>query len=70
MLKEAACIAGAAFMFSPIGMPFTAHGIAGLIVGTAGLHLANTIVEDIKDAMENSKNENRQDGKKAEEQTD
>lgn len=50
MLKETANAVGAAFMFSPLGMPVLVHGFAGLIVGTAGLHLVNGVINDIKGA--------------------
>jgi hypothetical protein len=55
MLKEAASVAGAALLFSPLGMPFAAHGLAGLLVGTAGLYVADTLLKDIKGAMDGSK---------------
>jgi|GEM_PF-1928204 len=50
MLKETVSAVGAAFVFSPFGMPVIAHGVAGLIIGTAGLHLVNGVINDIKGA--------------------
>jgi hypothetical protein len=50
MLKETVSAVGAAFVFSPFGMPIVAHGVAGLIIGTAGLHLVNGVINDIKGA--------------------
>jgi len=50
MLKETVSAVGTAFLFSPFGMPIVAHGVAGLIIGTAGLHLVNGVINDIKGA--------------------
>ncbi|ACF11686.1 conserved hypothetical protein [Chlorobaculum parvum NCIB 8327] len=50
MLKETASAVGAAFVFSPIGMPIVAHGLAGLLVGTATLHVVNGVINDVKGA--------------------
>jgi hypothetical protein len=52
MLKETVSTLGAAFAFSPFGMPIVVHGVAGLIIGTAGLHLVNGVINDIKSAGE------------------
>jgi hypothetical protein len=48
MLKETVGAVGAAFVFSPFGMPILVHGVAGLIIGTVGLHLVNGVINDIK----------------------
>ncbi|NTV01337.1 MAG: hypothetical protein HGB04_00940 [Chlorobiaceae bacterium] len=52
MFKEAAGAAGAAIMFSPFCFPFVAHGIAGLIVGNAGLFVASSLIREIGSAVE------------------
>jgi hypothetical protein len=52
MLKEAAGAAGAAIIFSPFCFPFVAHGIAGLVVGNAGLFVAGSLIREIGTAME------------------
>lgn len=50
MLKETAGAVGTAFVFSPFGMPIVAHGLAGLLVGTATLHVVNGVINDVKGA--------------------
>ncbi|MBN1928789.1 MAG: hypothetical protein JW764_04550 [Chlorobiaceae bacterium] len=50
MLKETASAVGTAFVFSPFGMPIVAHGLAGLLVGTATLHVVNGVINDVKGA--------------------
>ncbi|NTW53065.1 MAG: hypothetical protein HGB22_10840 [Chlorobiaceae bacterium] len=59
MLKEAAGAVGTAFIFSPIGLPIVAHGLAGLLVGAAGLHVVNLFLNDIKGAVEGQKQDGR-----------
>jgi hypothetical protein len=54
MLKEAAGVAGAALVFSPIGMPIVAHGLAGLLVGNLGLYVVDVFLKDIRGAIENA----------------
>lgn len=58
MLKEAAGVAGAALIFSPIGMPIVAHGLAGLLVGNIGLFVVDVFLKDIGSALENAAAEN------------
>lgn len=57
MLKETVNTIGAAFALSPLGLPIVAHGVAGLIIGTAGLHLVNGVINDIKSAGDTIKRE-------------
>ena len=54
MLKEAAGVAGAALVFSPIGMPIVAHGLAGLLVGNIGLYVVDVFLKDIRGALESA----------------
>jgi hypothetical protein len=58
MLKETVNTVGAAFALSPLGLPIVAHGVAGLIVGTAGLHLVNGVINDLKGAGDAFRHEN------------
>lgn len=50
MLKETTSAVVTAFAFSPLGMPIVAHGFAGLLVGTATLHVVNGVINDVKGA--------------------
>ncbi|TCD47124.1 hypothetical protein [Chlorobium sp. N1] len=52
MLKEVAGAAGGALLFSPLGMPFVLHGVAGLLVGGAGLYVADSMLKQIMDASQ------------------
>ena len=47
MLKEAGGLAGGALMFSPLGMPFLLHGVAGLVVGGAGLFVVDAVLKQV-----------------------
>ncbi|NTU53186.1 MAG: hypothetical protein HGA97_05690 [Chlorobiaceae bacterium] len=67
MLKETATVAGTAFVFSPFGMPLLVHGVAGLIVGTAGLHLVNGVINDLKGAGDAIRRDRVQPGNQEEE---
>ncbi|MEI7789350.1 MAG: hypothetical protein WCI23_11930 [Chlorobiaceae bacterium] len=49
MLKEAGGLAGGALIFSPLGMPFLLHGVAGILVGGAGLFVADAVVKQVVD---------------------
>ncbi|NMW20043.1 MAG: hypothetical protein HKK67_00090 [Chlorobiaceae bacterium] len=48
MLKEATGLAGGALLLSPIGMPILLHGISGVVVGGAGLFVANAVINQVK----------------------
>ncbi len=52
MLKDAAGVAGAALIFSPVGMPLVVHGIAGLIVGNVSLFLVESFLREIGAAVD------------------
>jgi len=49
MLKEAGGLAGGALIFSPLGMPFLLHGVAGILVGGAGLFVADAVLKQVVD---------------------
>ena len=49
MLKEAGGLAGGALLFSPLGMPFLLHGVAGILVGGAGLFVVDAVVKQVVD---------------------
>ncbi|NMW19787.1 MAG: hypothetical protein HKK66_12370 [Chlorobiaceae bacterium] len=51
MLKEATGLAGGALLFSPLGMPILFHGISGIVVGGAGLFVANAVMKQVKDLL-------------------
>jgi isoaspartyl peptidase/L-asparaginase-like protein (Ntn-hydrolase superfamily) len=55
MLKEATGAVGGALLFSPLGMPFILHGVAGLLVGGAGLYAADSMLKQIMDATAKQK---------------
>ncbi|ABB23681.1 hypothetical protein [Pelodictyon luteolum] len=55
MLKEAAGAAGGALLFSPLAMPFVLHGVAGLLVGGAGLYAADSMLKQVMDATAKQK---------------
>ncbi|MFZ4524073.1 MAG: hypothetical protein ACOYOE_00630 [Chlorobium sp.] len=47
MLKEAGGLAGGALIFSPLGMPLLFHGLAGVVVGGAGLFVADAVLKQV-----------------------
>ncbi len=49
MLKEAGGLAGGALIFSPLGMPLLFHGLAGIVVGGAGLFVADAVLKQVVD---------------------
>jgi len=49
-IKQTVNTAGAAFAFTPFGLPLVVHGAAGLLVGTMGLKLVNGVINDLKGA--------------------
>ncbi len=53
MIKEVGGLAGGALIFSPIGMPFLLHGVAGVIVGGAGLFVADAVLKQVVDTASN-----------------
>jgi len=55
MLKDAAAAAGGAILLTPLGMPFVMHGVAGMLVGGAGLFVADSLLKQVLEAMDTSK---------------
>ncbi len=53
MLKEAGGLAGGALIFSPLGMPLLLHGIAGVVVGGAGLFVVDAVLKQVVDVTNN-----------------
>ena len=53
MLKEAGGLAGGALILSPLGMPFLLHGIAGVVVGGAGLFVVDAVLKQVVDVSKN-----------------
>ena len=54
MLKDAAAAAGGAILLTPLGMPFVMHGVAGMLVGGAGLFVADSLLKQVLEAMDTS----------------
>ncbi|NTW62819.1 MAG: hypothetical protein HGA46_01750 [Chlorobiaceae bacterium] len=61
MIKETAAIAGGAVLFSPLSVPVMLHGVAGLLVGGAGLFIVDSVVKQLTDSIGNSPEHNRKD---------
>lgn len=53
MLKEAGGLVGGALIFSPIGMPILLHGVAGAVVGGAGLFVADAVLKQMAGTVSN-----------------
>jgi len=49
MLKEAAGITGGAVFLTPLGLPLALHGIAGILVGGAGLFVADAVMKKVEE---------------------
>lgn len=47
MLKDVAAAAGGAVLLTPLGIPFVLHGVAGMLVGGAGLYIADSVLKQI-----------------------
>ncbi|NTU97283.1 MAG: hypothetical protein HGA62_05630 [Chlorobiaceae bacterium] len=47
MLKDAAGFAGGALLLTPLGVPIFLHGVAGMLIGGAGLILADSFLKEI-----------------------
>ncbi len=54
MLKDAAAAAGGAILLTPLGMPFVLHGVAGMLVGGAGLFIADSLMKQVVEALNNN----------------
>jgi hypothetical protein len=55
VLKEIGGLASGAFIISPLGMPLLLHGVAGIIVGGAGLVVADVVLKQMVDTLNNNK---------------
>jgi len=53
MLKDAAAAAGGAILLTPLGMPFVMHGVAGMLIGGAGLFIADSLMKQVVEVMNN-----------------
>jgi hypothetical protein len=53
MIKEAAGLAGGVLLFPPLGMPVMLHGIAGIVVGGAGLFVADAVLKQVGTMVSN-----------------
>lgn len=51
MLKEAGGIVGGALVFSPLGVPLLLHGLAGMMVGGAGLFVVDAVVKQVVEVV-------------------
>ena len=49
MLKEAGGLVGGALLFPPLGVPLLLHGVAGVVVGGAGLFVVDAVVKQVVD---------------------
>ncbi|NTV25885.1 MAG: hypothetical protein HGB01_06705 [Chlorobiaceae bacterium] len=70
MLKQAATLAGAALIFSPLGIPFASCGLPGLLVAGAGLFLADAFMKQMQGTINNADTQKQNDARRAEERTD
>jgi hypothetical protein len=52
MLKQAATVAGAALILSPLGIPLASCGLPGILVAGAGLFVADALMKDVKVARQ------------------
>jgi hypothetical protein len=50
MLKEAAGVAGGALLL-PLGVPVALHGIAGILIGGAGLFVVDAVLKQVEDII-------------------
>ncbi len=53
MLKEAGGLVGGVLIFSPAGVPILLHGVAGVLVGGAGLFVADAVLKQVVGAVNN-----------------
>jgi len=51
MLKEAAGVGGA-LLLTPLGVPIALHGIAGILVGGAGLFVVDAVLKQAEDIIQ------------------
>jgi len=53
MLKKAGGLVGGALVLSPLGVPFLLHGVAGVVVGGAGLFVADAVIKQVAETVNN-----------------
>lgn len=53
MLKDAAGVAGGALLCTPLIGPAILHGLAGFLIGGAGLIIADSLIKEIANQMSN-----------------
>ncbi|MBM3162377.1 MAG: hypothetical protein FJZ79_03440 [Chlorobi bacterium] len=51
MLKDAAAAAGGAILLTPLGMPLVLHGVAGVLVGGAGLFIVDSVLKQVMESI-------------------
>lgn len=64
MLKQAAVLAGAAVILTPVGLPLVSCGLPGLLVAGAGFFVADAVMQGILDAQERSAGTEAQKGER------
>ncbi len=68
MLKQAATVAGAALIFSPLGIPLASCGLPGVLVAGAGLFVADAFMKEMKLAAEIAERQKEEAGTRDKEQ--
>lgn len=53
MLKEAVGLVGGVLLFSPLGVPILLHGASGIVVGGAGLFVADAVLNQVGNLIQN-----------------
>ncbi len=53
MIKEAGLLAGGALILSPVGIPILLHGVAGLLVGGAGIAVTDAVLKQVVPTLTN-----------------
>jgi hypothetical protein len=53
MLKNAGGLVGGALVLSPLAVPLLLHGVAGFVVGGAGLYVADTVMKQVAETVNN-----------------
>lgn len=62
MLKQAAAVAGAALVFSPLGIPLASCGLPGILVAGAGLFVADAFMKEMKLAADKAERQQEEAG--------
>lgn len=53
MIKEAGALAAGALILSPVGIPILLHGVAGLLIGGAGIAVADAVLKEVVPTLNN-----------------